>query len=85
MASQQIVFRLADDLAEDLDRYARKTRRGRSEILREALETYLARSTGRSAKAADRVAHLIGSLESGRPDLTKDVRRHVLESLARGR
>ena len=85
MASQQVVFRLPEDLADDLERYASRTRRRRSEILRDALRAYLAHSSGPPQKAAEKVAHLIGAVETGKPDLVENARRYVLESLGRGR
>jgi metal-responsive CopG/Arc/MetJ family transcriptional regulator len=85
MASQQVVFRLPEDLADDLDRYATRTRRRRSEILRDALRSYLPRTGGTRQKPADKVAHLIGAVESGKPDLAENARRYVLESIRRGR
>jgi len=80
-----MVFRMADDLAGDLERYAADTGRLRSEILREALRVYLRDAARPPQKAADRVSHLIGSLETGRPDLARNTRKYVLESLRRGR
>jgi metal-responsive CopG/Arc/MetJ family transcriptional regulator len=85
MATQQLVVRLPADLAHDLDRAAERSGRRRSAVVRDALHAYL-RPAGRSPlRAADRVSHLIGSLESGVPDLARNHRRHVLESLTRGR
>jgi metal-responsive CopG/Arc/MetJ family transcriptional regulator len=85
MASQQVVFRLSDDLADELERYATRTRRRRSEILRDALRAYLPRTGGAHQKPAERVAHLIGAVETGQPDLAENSRRYILESLRRGR
>jgi metal-responsive CopG/Arc/MetJ family transcriptional regulator len=85
MASQQVVFRLPEDLADDLKRYATRTRRRRSEILRDALRSYLPPTGGSRRKAAEKVAHLIGTVETGKSDLAENARRYILESLRRGR
>jgi metal-responsive CopG/Arc/MetJ family transcriptional regulator len=79
-----VVVRLPPDLAQDLAKHAALTRKRRSDILREALRSYL-RPAGRATRAAERVAHLIGSLETGKADLAANSRRYVLESLTRGR
>ena len=85
MASRQVVVRIPAELAGDLDRYVIRTRRKRSDILREALRSYLGRVLGRGRSPADGVAHLIGSLQTNRSDLAENSRRYVLESLRRGR
>jgi metal-responsive CopG/Arc/MetJ family transcriptional regulator len=85
MATQQLVVRVPVELARDLDRAAERSGRRRSTVVREALHAYL-RPAGRSTdRPADRVRHLVGALESGVPDLARNHRRYLLESLARGR
>ena len=85
MASQQVVVRLPEELAGDLERHATATKRRRSDILRDALRIYLGRAGGLATTHAANVSHLIGSLQSGRPALAENSRRYVLESLRRGR
>jgi len=85
MASQQVVVRIPVELAAELDRHVAQTRRKRSEILRDALRTYLAKVPVSARSHAANVAHLIGALETRRPALAENSRRYVLESLRRGR
>jgi len=84
MASQQVVVRLPPTWAQALDRAVRATGRSRSQIVRDALGVALG-VTQRLDAPADRVSGLIGSLQSGVPDLATNTRRHVLESLRRAR
>ena len=56
-----------------------------SEIVRLALQEFLGTAAGRHGRPADRVRRLIGSLESGVPDLARKHRAYVLESLKHGR
>ncbi len=80
----QITVRLSEDLRVALDESARLRGRRPSEIVRMALAAYLGLGSGPS-RPADRVSDLIGSLESGVPDLASRHRHYVLESLRRGR
>jgi hypothetical protein len=50
-----------------------------------ALEAFLQSDARAAAKPAERVRDLIGSLESGVPDLAARHREYVLEALKRGR
>jgi len=59
--------------------------RKNSEIVRLALREFLGASSRTRARPADRVRNLIGSLESGIPNLAEEHRAHILESLRRGR
>ena len=77
----QLTVRLPEDLSQTLDAAARKLHRKRAEIVRMALRSFLAQDP--NGKPSDRVQGLLGSLESGLPDLAEDHRRYVLESLAR--
>jgi hypothetical protein len=56
-----------------------------ADIVRLALREFLGTTPGARGRAADRVEHLIGSLESGVPDLAENHRKHLLASLRRGR
>jgi metal-responsive CopG/Arc/MetJ family transcriptional regulator len=79
----QLTVRLPEDLSRSLEAAAKNLQRKRSEIVRMALRNFLdEEGTGRPAQ---RVRGLLGSLESGVPDLAEDHRRYVLESLRRER
>ena len=81
----QLTVRLPEDLGRSLKRAARRTQRKPSEIVRLALQEFLGTTGGRHRRPADRVRRLIGSLESGVPDLARKHRAYVLESLKHGR
>jgi metal-responsive CopG/Arc/MetJ family transcriptional regulator len=85
MATQQLVVRVPEELARELRDAAKRSGQRRSEVIRAALRAYLHPETHRPARAADRVKHLLGTVASGVPDLARNHRRHVLESLTRGR
>ena len=85
MATQQLVVRVPDDLARDILSLAERSGRRRSDVVRDALQAYLRPAGQTASRPADRVRHLLGSLTSGVPDLARDHRRRVLESLTRGR
>ena len=81
--TEQLTVRLPRTLHQDLKRTASRMQRKPSEVVRFALRQFL---HGPSPTfGAARVADVIGSLESGMPDLAADHRRDVLESLGRGR
>lgn len=84
MASQ-ITVRLPDDLGRTLKTASRRLQRKPSEIVRLALQEFLGAARDRHARPADRVRLLIGSLESGVPDLARKHRAYVLASLKHGR
>ena len=81
----QLTVRLPDDLGRTLKRASRRMQRKSSEIVRLALQEFLGTTAGRRGRPADRVRRLIGSLESGVPDLARKHRAYVLESLKHGR
>jgi hypothetical protein len=56
-----------------------------SELVRLAIREYLGPSVSKKDRPADRVRGLIGSLESGVPDLAEKHRAYLIESLRRGR
>jgi len=82
---EQVTVRLPEDLSRALKSAARRMQRKSSEIVRMALSEYLGAPTGQGPRPGDRVSSLIGSLESGLPDLAEKHRRYILESLRRGR
>lgn len=85
MASQ-VSFRLPDPLLEELDRRASTLRRRRSELIRIAVERFLAETEERhpELRPVDRVRHLLGSYESGVPDLGQHHREHLSRRLRGG-
>ncbi len=56
-----------------------------SEVVRLALREFLGTTATRAGRPADRVRRLIGSLESGIPDLASKHRAYILESVKHGR
>jgi len=56
-----------------------------SEIVRLALREFLGTTHSSKSRHADRVQSLLGSLESGVPDLAEKHRAYLIESLRRGR
>ncbi|HVU50999.1 MAG TPA: ribbon-helix-helix domain-containing protein [Polyangia bacterium] len=79
------MVRIPPELEAELDRHVSETKRKRSDVLREALRSYLAKASAPVRAHAENVSHLIGSLETRRPALAERSRRYVLESLRRGR
>jgi hypothetical protein len=55
----------------------------RSELVRRALRQFLAEPSDLRARPDDRVRRLIGSLESGVPDLAVKHRSQIIDSLRR--
>ncbi len=84
MASQ-LTVRLPDDLRKELDTLARKLKRSPSELVRVALREFLMSQPRSDISPADRARSLLGSLESGIPDLAERHREYVLESLRNAR
>ena len=79
----QISLRLPAELAEKLDRSAKRMKRKRSDLLRLALEQYL--NAEPEVRPIDRVRDLLGTVESGIPDLGQKHREHLIQRLRRGR
>lgn len=77
----QLTIRIPRDPWEALDRASRHTGLKSSELVRQALRSYLQTSANRQQPRAARVRHLIGSLESGIPDLAERHCEYVIESL----
>ncbi len=82
--SHQLTVRLPDDLSQSLMAAAARMERKRSEIVRMALSRFLELESRNRDRPAERVRHLIGSLETGLPDLAQCHREYILESLKRG-
>lgn len=81
----QITVRLPDALGRRLQTASRRLQRRPSEIVRLALQEFLGQPAGRRSRPVDRVRLLVGSLESGVPDLARKHREYVLSSLKHGR
>jgi predicted transcriptional regulator len=79
----QLTVRLPAELAERLDRAAQRLRRKRSEIVRLALEQFLAVEI--EERPIERVRDLLGQIESGIPDLGQRHREYLLRRLRDGR
>jgi hypothetical protein len=80
----QLTVRLPRDLSKALADASRRMDRKSAEIVRMALREFLGVGTAKR-RPAEGARALIGSLESGRPDLTERQRENILESIRRGR
>ena len=80
---RQLTIRLPADLAAKLERSAKRLKRKRSEVVREALEQYL--DTQPDIRPIEQVRDLLGSIASGRPDLGQRHRDYLIRRLRRGR
>lgn len=79
---RQLTIRITNDLVERLDQAAREMRRNRSEVVRLALEAFLEEpNPEKPFRPADLARDLIGSIESGIPDLGQNHRQHFLNRL----
>ncbi len=81
----RFTIRLPDDLNRALKATRCQMRCASSDIVRLALREFLGGSRRLPGRPIDRVRGLIGSLESGIPDLAARHREYVLTSLTRGR
>jgi metal-responsive CopG/Arc/MetJ family transcriptional regulator len=79
----QLTVRMPEDLRKALDKASRKLNRKPSEVVRMALREFLRVGSGTRSRPADRVRGLLGSLDSGVPDLAERHREYLLESLKR--
>ena len=78
----QLTLRLPAALAEKLEISARRLKRKRSDVVRLALEQFL--EAAPQTRPIERVRDLLGSVESGVPDLGQRHREHLLRRLRRG-
>jgi len=82
----QLTLRMPADLATRLERVAKRTRRKRSEVARLALEQFLNQADlGTQRRPIDLARDLLGSVESGIPDLGRRHRDYLLRRLRRAR
>ncbi len=80
----QLTVRIPKHLREALDRASRKSGLRNSEIVRLALQRHLSLPDDRNHPPAERVRALLGSLDSGIPDLAENQRAYIIESLTSG-
>ena len=80
---QQLTLRISNDMATQLDDLAKRFGRKRSEIVRLALAQFLAVPV--ETRPIDRVRDLLGSIESGIPDLGQRHRQYLLKRLRNAR
>ena len=81
---RQLTLRMPATLAAKLDKVSRHTRRRRSEIVRLALEQFLSEADAKGdPRPIDLVRDLLGSTESGVPDLGQRHRDYLLKRLRR--
>jgi hypothetical protein len=81
----QLCVRLSPELRHAVSDAARRMQRKPSEVVRMALRQYLALPGPDGSRPMDRVRGLIGSLDSGVPDLGLQRRASVLDAVRRGR
>ena len=82
--ARQLTVRISDDIDEGLTLASRKLHLTPSKIVRMALRQFL-RIDAEQQYPAQRVSELLGSLDSGIPDLATRHREYILESLRNGR
>lgn len=80
----QLTVRLPRELTAALRQAAERLERRPSDVVRMALREYLG-AYSPASRPADRVRHLIGSVDTSVPDLAENHRSYILESLRRGR
>ena len=81
----QLTVRLPDDLSRALKAASRDMQRKSSDVVRLALRQFFAIARTGRGRPADRVRHLVGSLESGVPDLAQKHRAYIVKSLKNAR
>lgn len=80
----QLTVRIPEELSLALERASHRSGRKTSDIVRAALREYLQMGSSKGNRPAERVRGLIGSLDSGLPNLAEQHRAYILESLKRG-
>lgn len=78
----QLTLRLPGELADKLGRSAKRLKRKRSDVVRLALEQFL--DSEPDIRPVERVRDLLGSVQSGLPDLGQRHREHLIQRLRRG-
>jgi metal-responsive CopG/Arc/MetJ family transcriptional regulator len=84
--SSQVVVRMPDRLVREVDEAAKRMARRRSDVVRLAVEQWVAvHANGNGRAARERAKRLIGSVDTGVPDLARRHREYLIESLRRAR
>jgi metal-responsive CopG/Arc/MetJ family transcriptional regulator len=81
----RLTIQLPRDLTRAVKSAARRIKRRPSEVVKMVLRAFLEVGPAPAGRPADRVRLLLGSLESGIPDLAEKQRAYVLESLKNAR
>jgi hypothetical protein len=81
----QITIRFPKELNRALRERAARMKRKPSEVVRMAVAEFLQISEPENGRPAERVKRLLGSLDSGVPDLATRHREHLLKKLRRAR
>lgn len=82
----QVTVRMPEGLLEKLDRRAASSRRKRSDVIRLAVERFLEEPDPvPDTRPIDKLRDLLGSYESGVPDLGQRHREHLIRRLQSGR
>ncbi len=81
----QLTVRLPRQLSQALKAKAARMQRKPSEVVRMAVAEFLQLTDETNEAPAERVKHLIGSLDSGIPDLAVNHRKYILKKLRRAR
>ena len=81
----QLTIRLPRELSKALKERAARMQRKPSEIVRMAVTEFLQIPDQHRERPAERVRDLIGSLQTGVPDLALRHREYILKKLRRGR
>lgn len=79
--SERVTIRLPADLSQALEAASARLRCRRSDVVRLALYQFLGLVSEDDGMPSARVQHLIGSLETGIPELAENHRAYILEAL----
>jgi hypothetical protein len=82
--SNRLTIRLPENLSQALEAASVRLRRKRSDIVCLALYRFFDLGPADDDTPSARVQHLLGTLETGAPDLAENHRAYVLESLKHG-
>ena len=82
---EQITVRLSRELSKALKEKAARMQRKPSEVVRIAVREFLEISEHSQERPAERVRDLVGSLQSGVPDLAIRHRDYLIKKLRRAR
>lgn len=81
----QFTVRLPQDLNDGITNIAKRMRLKRSDIIRIAIENFIAGFEGKEKNHPyEKVKKLIGSIESGIPDLGEKHREYLIERIKKG-